>query len=487
MEQNNITWIPAHKLKPHPDNPRKNLGDLTELTDSIKKNGILQNLTVVPDPDAKEGEGYLIVIGHRRNAAGTAAGLKEFPCVIRNLSHADQCKMMLCENIQRNDLTVIEQAQGFQMMIDFGITVEELSKDTGFAQSTIYHRLNIAKLDQKKLSKNMDQLTIKDLIELEKIDDVEKRNKLLEENSGRVDFRQRVKSAFREQEVKKLSKTIRKKCIAAGLKEKKANNWDAAVGEYSSQYIEPDTDPEKIKLKKKGVAYTHFSINEYGNFMLYTLKKEEKKPAKTEAEKRMKQIEKEIKGLYEEINGRAHLITESIKCFLSEAEDHENGFEPEATNQFVAGAFLYLLVEQPYLYRFPTLDAQKLGAKRPWNYDRDDSERYIKSFNDVKSVLMRGKEASPIKCASLFLTGMASYVTDEEKITDTCQPWSWRNGRILREDGMYELNSAIDITSKLGFALDEEQEQLLQSKGSAFDRIAELAKEYDNLEKESRS
>lgn len=59
-----ITYIPRSKLEPHPDNPRKDLGDLSELAASIQKQGLLQNLTVVPSPDTPDK--YRIVIGHRR-------------------------------------------------------------------------------------------------------------------------------------------------------------------------------------------------------------------------------------------------------------------------------------------------------------------------------------------------------------------------------------------------------------------------------------
>lgn len=103
-----IVMLPAECLEHHPENPRKKIGDIAELTDSIKANGILQNLTVVPKPD-DEGK-YLVVIGNRRYEAGTAAGLKEFPCVISDMNHTKQLETMLIENMNRSDLTVYEQA-----------------------------------------------------------------------------------------------------------------------------------------------------------------------------------------------------------------------------------------------------------------------------------------------------------------------------------------------------------------------------------------
>ena len=76
-----IVMLPIENLLPHPLNPRKGLGDLTELADSIRTQGVLQNLTVVPEP--LEGQDkYRILIGHRRHAAAKLAGLTELPCSV---------------------------------------------------------------------------------------------------------------------------------------------------------------------------------------------------------------------------------------------------------------------------------------------------------------------------------------------------------------------------------------------------------------------
>lgn len=175
-------------IYPHPDNPRKDLGDLSELTESIRKNGIMQNLTVIEGHHvAKEGwsdKGYTLLIGHRRFAADKAAGITEVPCkIVKDCDHKEQIAIMLEENLQRNDLTIYEQAQSFQLMLDLGDTAQGIAQKTGFSESTIYHRLNIAKLDQQVLKeKEQDdsfQLTLKDMYELEKVKDVKKRNEIL--------------------------------------------------------------------------------------------------------------------------------------------------------------------------------------------------------------------------------------------------------------------------------------------------------------------
>ena len=121
-----LQQIPVDKIRPHPDNPRKDLGDLTELTQSIKANGIMQNLTVVPIAGEYSGVSigvYRAVIGHRRLAAAKLAGLTLVPCIVAEMTENQQLKTMIMENMQRADLTLMEQAGAFQMMMDLGDSI----------------------------------------------------------------------------------------------------------------------------------------------------------------------------------------------------------------------------------------------------------------------------------------------------------------------------------------------------------------------------
>ena len=240
MKNEKLTMIDVKDIYPHPDNPRKALGDLTELTDSIKKNGIMQNLTVVPghhitDEEWKQfakeynenpteelrnkmnsihtGElidgGYTLIIGHRRCAAAKEAGVTMVPCrIVEDMDKKEQVSTMLEENMQRNDLTVFEQAQGFQMMLDLGETEETISEKTGFSKTTVRHRLNIAKLDQNVIKEKTDtdgffQLTLKDLYELEKIENIEERNRVLKESHDSRDLVWRAKQAAEDEKLNK--------------------------------------------------------------------------------------------------------------------------------------------------------------------------------------------------------------------------------------------------------------------------------------------
>ena len=88
-------------------------------------------------------ETFTVVIGHRRLAAAKLAGLKEVPCVIASMDAKEQVRTMLLENMQRSDLTVYEQAQGFQMMLDMGDSVEDIAAKSGFSKTTVRRRVKI--------------------------------------------------------------------------------------------------------------------------------------------------------------------------------------------------------------------------------------------------------------------------------------------------------------------------------------------------------
>lgn len=195
-----LQYIEISKIHQHPDNPRKQLGDLTELADSIKANGIFQNLTVVPWSGS---DNYTVVIGHRRLAAAKLAGLDTVPCIVTEMDYKEQVQTMLLENMQRSDLTVYEQAQGFQMMLDLGSTIDEIAEKTGFSQTTVRRRVKMTELDQAVLKEVSErQISLADFDRLAQIEDISARNKCLE-SIGTANFAQNVTSQLRQQSIKK--------------------------------------------------------------------------------------------------------------------------------------------------------------------------------------------------------------------------------------------------------------------------------------------
>lgn len=232
---NEIKMIPINKLFPHKDNPRKNLGDLTELSDSIRTNGIMQNLTVIPNGRV----GYTVLIGHRRLEAAKLAGLSELPCAVVEMDEREQVATMLLENIQRSDLTAWEQAKGFQMMLDLGDTVDGISEKTGFSKSTIYRRLKIAELDEEAYKESTGrQVTLEEYLSLSSIEDVNKRNELLK-SIGTPNFDWKYREVLNEQIINAAMKPI-----LPVLKER---------------HIEKITGPEYRYNRLKSIPFADFS------------------------------------------------------------------------------------------------------------------------------------------------------------------------------------------------------------------------------------
>lgn len=224
--------IPIDKalIDPHPDNPRKDLGDLSELIESIRMNGILQNLTVVPQDD--EWTRFTCLIGHRRLAASKQiAKITEVPCIIvEGLSRNEQIGIMLEENMQRNDLTIVEQAESFQMMLDLGETIETIGDKTGFSETTIRHRLQIAKLDPELLhDEDAYQFRLADYIKLERVTDIDERNRILALAKSPTDIEWRVNTWVADQAIKKDREKIEKALAAAGIKKTKLSSYDNRV------------------------------------------------------------------------------------------------------------------------------------------------------------------------------------------------------------------------------------------------------------------
>lgn len=136
--------LPISKIKPNQKQPRHSFDEnaLEELSDSIKQNGILQPLLV-----RKVGQSYQIVAGERRYQAAKKAGLKELPVVIKDISDEDVFKLALIENLQRSDLTPIEEAQGYRQLIDEnGLTQEQLGKALSKSRSAITNTLRLLDL-----------------------------------------------------------------------------------------------------------------------------------------------------------------------------------------------------------------------------------------------------------------------------------------------------------------------------------------------------
>lgn len=155
--------IRVDQIRPNPEQPRKALGDLQELTESIREKGVLEPLLVrfVPREDC-----FYIISGERRYHASRAAGLREVPCIEKMADDAETLEIALVENIQRKDLTAFEEAEGlYRLATQFEYTHEDLAKKIGRARSSVTETLSLRNIPDALRRKCLDHgITSKSLL-----------------------------------------------------------------------------------------------------------------------------------------------------------------------------------------------------------------------------------------------------------------------------------------------------------------------------------
>ena len=135
--------LPIDRIDPNPEQPRVEIGDLTELADSIREKGVLEPLLV----KQLQNNRWLIIAGERRWRAARNVGLKEVPCIEINVDEQGVAEIALIENLQRKDLTVWEEVEGFaSLCMRFGYTHEEVAKKVGKSRTSITESMAIASL-----------------------------------------------------------------------------------------------------------------------------------------------------------------------------------------------------------------------------------------------------------------------------------------------------------------------------------------------------
>lgn len=194
-QSNEIKLINTSLIDPHPDNPRKNIGDVTDLAASIKTNGLLTPLSVVPN-----GSRYRVIAGHRRLAACKQAGTGAVPCFVLDLDPLQQLEAMVTENCQREQLTVLEEADAIQGMLDLGATTASVAHRLGRSGDYVRDRAKAAsiKTEIRGLRDDFDQLNITQLLTISRYDgrpDVQQR---LVNTAGTTNFEYTLRNIERE-------------------------------------------------------------------------------------------------------------------------------------------------------------------------------------------------------------------------------------------------------------------------------------------------
>lgn len=448
MEQK-LQYIDIGLIDPHPENPRKDLGDVTELADSIRENGIMQNLTIVKQiSDSGEWNGrYTAVIGHRRRAAAIQAGLETVPCVIADLDRTEQLATMLQENMHRSDLNAFEQAQGIQVMLDLGYTIDEVSKTTGFSQTKVRGRAEWAKLDQKLLNEVSQerQITFGDLDKLAQIEDMSERNAALQK-IGTSDFEWAVKSRIHAQKCAKNEPLIMQKIKELGYTVLPPNERYSSKYEQLGSQIDfcdwtENTEFPSVSGKQK----VFYDVPSYGKYVkFYVLKKKAAPVRKSEKELN---AERQLKQQWDRAD---ELLKMTFSLRLSFVRDVR--VRPKNMGEMLKAAAIACALES-IVYTGSNRDL----AKEAFGIDKND----YSSGREGKAIQMLNSSES----AKLIPITILAALGDSETL-------SYIEGYRKAEYPKHHKNAQLDVIydwlCSLGYEMSTEEQQLRDGTHSIF-------------------
>ena len=366
MNTRRVAYIEISRLHPHKNNPRKDLGDLTELSESIRRSGVMQNLTVVPIEG--QPEDYTIVIGHRRHGAAKLAGLTFLPCIVTDMDEKEQLATMMLENMQRSDLTILEQAEGFQLMMDLGESVESIAEKTGLSKTTVRNRVKLTRYDRAILrDAAVRQPTMEQYMRLSEIEDVSVANDVAR-FLGTKNFDGEVDRAIRQQKENKATKAA-KDIISAFATKVTDTSWsaleEAGLVSVCSLYP-PYTDLEKTLKRLRSKDGEYYYSQGYG-FTIYRKKTQEdtqSDEAKRAKVRAREELSRRAADIHQALVERADAFVKEYHC--------KGKHDTEILHQWLLRMAVQLLIGRESIGNV----AKMLGWKEPKGYS---------SWSDIKA------------------------------------------------------------------------------------------------------
>ncbi len=446
--------LPVTSITAHPDNPRKDLGDLSELAQSIKANGVLQNLTVVrclgESGQALQGW-YRCIIGHRRLAAAKMAGLAEVPCVIAHMTQGTQLKTMIMENMQRADLTLIEQAEAFQMMIDMGDAVSDISKETGFSDTTVRRRLKLIEFDRKQLKIAISNgATLMDFAKLDVLEDPQDKNSLLD-LIGTGNFNYYLKRA----QEKQIAKANMPRWIEV------LNGFATPIDEVDYHtYCYIDTlhiysDPDAFEVPENMQAEYVYTLDKVHLIASIRRKITAEDAHKSDKETKLKELQEKAEAELEE---------NSKRCFELRLAFVKNKNISLADKCILLNYLLRLIADRELRrgYEFPNSDTLKRLLSLP-------AKAKPEALRDTTLGLIDGEQSST---ALLYL---AYALSGDEK---TNQFYRRRYGQFPAHKANKPLEALYELLEEIGYQISDEEISLMSGRHP----MMNLDKKYEENE-----
>lgn len=246
--------LPINVLFPHPANVRRELRDIDELADSIRTEGLHQPLVVAPRVDGDDG--WTVIMGHRRLAATRAAGMIHAPCLIRTDLDTEEkvLSAMLAENCSRNDLTVSEEGEAFQRLLDLDLSAASIGKRAGRSRKQVADRVTVA-AQPERVRRAVDdkQLTIANALALADLEDDHQLYARVEQSIGTPQFDYEIKRAIALRANLKAEADLRVELAAAGyveLTEKERSALHSTVDGFRLEQLwrfEPEGPEESLR------------------------------------------------------------------------------------------------------------------------------------------------------------------------------------------------------------------------------------------------
>jgi ParB family chromosome partitioning protein len=223
--------IPINQIEPNPEQPRVEIGDLTELSSSIKQKGVLEPLLVKP---VRETGNWMIIAGERRWRAANLAGLKEVPCIELDIDEKSIAEIALIENLQRKDLTIWEEADGLAALAEtFGYTHDEIAKKISKSRTTVTESMTIAGIpeDIREKCRSSNIAAKSTLLEIARQFDDAAMHDFVDRITSRALSREEIRNAARPKE-KSPTKTEPQHVVRTPLENVGVFNYSAADNSF---------------------------------------------------------------------------------------------------------------------------------------------------------------------------------------------------------------------------------------------------------------